>query len=137
MWSATQVITAIKVKMLYVEPELRPAATGEARRVDIETRQRKDAVAQRDRRTAAAEGRAQGLDNGLDGVQLPGLRDGAYGLIGWLIGRAVHVSLLFPVGMLVGLAISIGFIIYRYGVQEAVTQPQTSAKAQKEMTGDR
>jgi hypothetical protein len=39
--------------------------------------------------------------------------------------------------MLVGLAISIGFIIYRYGVQGAATQPQTSAKAQKEMTGDR
>ena len=38
----------------------------------------------------------------------------AYGAIGWLIGRAVHVSLLFPIGMLVGLAISIGFIIYRY-----------------------
>ena len=28
----------------------------------------------------------------------------AYGGIGWLIGRAVHVSLLFPIGMLVGLA---------------------------------
>ena len=36
----------------------------------------------------------------------------AYGGIGWLIGRAVHVELLFPIGMLVGLAISIGFIIY-------------------------
>ena len=45
----------------------------------------------------------------------------AYGAIGWLIGRAVHVSLLFPIGMLVGLAISIGFIIYRYGRQGAVT----------------
>ena len=55
----------------------------------------------------------------------------AYGLIGWLIGRAVHVPLLFPVGMLVGLAISIGFIIYRYGVQGAVTQPQTERKSTK------
>ena len=26
----------------------------------------------------------------------------AYGGIGWLIGRAVHVALLFPVGMLIG-----------------------------------
>ena len=58
-------------------------------------------------------------------------------VIGWLIGRAVHVSLLFPIGMLVGLAISIGFIIYRYGRLGAVTQPKTSAQAQKEMTGDR
>jgi F0F1-type ATP synthase assembly protein I len=89
------------------------------------------------RRTAAAEGRAQGLDIGwtVSGYLVSGML--AYGLIGWLIGRAVHVSLLLPVGMLVGLAISIGFIIYRYGVQGAVTQPRTSAKAQKEMTGDR
>ena len=56
----------------------------------------------------------------------------AYGGIGWLIGRAVHVPLLFPVGMLVGLAISIGFIIYRYGRQGAAEQP-----LRKEMTGDR
>lgn len=39
----------------------------------------------------------------------------AYGAIGWLVGRAVHVALLFPVGMLVGLGISVGFVIYRYG----------------------
>ncbi len=39
----------------------------------------------------------------------------AYGAIGWLAGRAVHVALLFPVGMLVGLGISVGFVIYRYG----------------------
>jgi ATP synthase protein I len=39
----------------------------------------------------------------------------AYGGIGWLIGHFTHVSLLFPIGMLVGLAISVGWIIYRYG----------------------
>jgi F0F1-type ATP synthase assembly protein I len=88
-------------------------------------------------RNTAAESRAEGLSVGwtVSGYMVSGML--AYGLIGWLIGRAVHVSLLLPVGMLVGLAISIGFIIYRYGVQGAVTQPQTSAKAQKEMTGDR
>jgi F0F1-type ATP synthase assembly protein I len=88
-------------------------------------------------RTTAAENRAEGLSVGwtVSGYLVSGML--AYGLIGWLVGRAVHVSLLLPVGMLVGLAISIGFIIYRYGVQGAVTQPQTSAKAQKEMTGDR
>ena len=88
-------------------------------------------------RAAAAEGRAEGLNIGwtVFSYLLSGMA--AYGLIGWLIGRAVHVPLLLPVGMLVGLAISIGFIIYRYGVQGAGTQPQTSAKAQKEMTGDR
>jgi F0F1-type ATP synthase assembly protein I len=88
-------------------------------------------------RAAAAQGRAEGLNVGwtVSGYLVSGML--AYGLIGWLIGRAVHVPILLPVGMLVGLAISIGFIIYRYGVQGAVTQPQTSAKAQKEMTGDR
>lgn len=39
----------------------------------------------------------------------------AYGGIGWLIGHFTHVPLLFPIGMLVGLAISVGWIIYRYG----------------------
>lgn len=41
----------------------------------------------------------------------------AYGGIGWLIGRAVHIQMLFPIGMLVGLAISLGWIIYRYGIR--------------------
>jgi F0F1-type ATP synthase assembly protein I len=76
---------------------------------------------------AAARGRAQGLDVGwtVFGYLISGML--AYGLIGWLIGRAVHVSALFPVGMLVGLAISIGFIIYRYGRQAAVEQPHRKA----------
>ena len=39
----------------------------------------------------------------------------AYGGIGWLIGHFTHVSMLFPIGMLVGLAISVGWIIYWYG----------------------
>jgi F0F1-type ATP synthase assembly protein I len=81
---------------------------------------------------AAAEGRAQGLDTGwaVSGYLISGMI--AYGGIGWLIGRAVHVSLLFPAGMLVGLAISIAFIIHRYGRQGAVARPP-----RKEMTGDR
>jgi ATP synthase protein I len=62
-----------------------------------------------------AEGRALGLNIGwtVFSYLLSGMA--AYGLVGWLIGRAVHVELLFPIGMLVGLAISIGFIIWRYG----------------------
>jgi ATP synthase protein I len=39
----------------------------------------------------------------------------AYGLIGWLIGRAVHVEILTAIGMLLGLGISMALIIYRYG----------------------
>ena len=41
----------------------------------------------------------------------------AYGGIGWLIGHFTHAGMLFPIGMLVGLAISLGWIIYRYGVK--------------------
>jgi len=83
------------------------------------------------RRTAEAEGRAQGLNVGwtVFSYLLAGMA--AYGIIGWLVSRAVHVSLLFPIGMLVGLAISISFVIYRYGVQAAATQPKTSAKARR------
>ena len=83
------------------------------------------------RRTAEAEGRAQGLNVGwtVFSYLLAGMA--AYGAIGWLIGRAVHVPVLLPVGMLAGLGISIGFIIYRYGVQAAATHPKTSAKAQR------
>ena len=74
-------------------------------------------------REAAAEGRAHGLEVGwtVFSYLISGMA--AYGVIGWLIGRAVHVALLFPLGMLVGLAISIGFIIYRYGKQGAVVRP--------------
>jgi F0F1-type ATP synthase assembly protein I len=90
-----------------------------------------DAPAEISRRTAAAQGRVEGLNVGwtVFSYLLAGMA--AYGGIGWLIGRAVHVPVLFPVGMLVGLAISIGFIIYRYGVQAANTQPKSSAKAQR------
>ncbi len=69
----------------------------------------------------AAEGRAQGLDIGWTVFSYLIAGMAAYGAIGWLIGRVVHVPLLFPIGMLVGLAISIGFIIYRYGRQGAAT----------------
>jgi F0F1-type ATP synthase assembly protein I len=41
----------------------------------------------------------------------------AYGGLGWLIGHYTHISVLFPIGMLVGLAISTGWVIYRYGVK--------------------
>ena len=38
-----------------------------------------------------------------------------YGGIGWLVGRAVHWAALFPIGMLIGLVLSIGLVIHRYG----------------------
>jgi F0F1-type ATP synthase assembly protein I len=38
-----------------------------------------------------------------------------YGGLGWLISRWTGISLIFPLGMLFGLALSIGVVIYRYG----------------------
>jgi len=83
---------------------------------------------------AAAQGRAQGLETGwtVFSYLLAGMA--AYGGIGWLIGRAVHVPVLFPVGMLVGLGISLGYIIHRFGRQQAVEQARGP---RKEITGDR
>ena len=74
-------------------------------------------VSVRGRRDTSVEARsrAQGLNIGwtVFSYLLSGMA--AYGAIGWLIGRAVHVSMLFPIGMLVGLAISLGFVIWRFG----------------------
>lgn len=39
----------------------------------------------------------------------------AYGGIGWLIGHWTGHPVIFPLGMLAGLAVSIGLIIYRFG----------------------
>ena len=47
----------------------------------------------------------------------------AYGGIGWLIGHYAHNSMLFPIGMLVGLAISVGWIIYWYGRPHELGNP--------------
>ena len=73
-------------------------------------------VTMRDGRdTSEARSRAQGLNIGwtVFSYLLSGMA--AYGLIGWLVGRAVHIQMLFPIGMLVGIAISLGFVIWRYG----------------------
>jgi ATP synthase protein I len=77
---------------------------------------------------AAARGRAQGLEVGwtVFSYLLAGMA--AYGGIGWLIGRAIHVPLLFPIGMLLGLGISIGYIIHRFGRQQAVERPQAPGR---------
>jgi ATP synthase protein I len=38
-----------------------------------------------------------------------------YGGLGWLISRWTGVSLIFPLGMIFGLALTVGWVIYRYG----------------------
>ena len=76
-----------------------------------------------------AQSRAQGLNIGwtVFSYLLSGMA--AYGLIGWLIGRAVGVSMLFPIGMLVGLAISLGFVIWRYGRPADLGQRENNSSA--------
>jgi F0F1-type ATP synthase assembly protein I len=38
-----------------------------------------------------------------------------YGGLGWLIAHWTGLSLIFPLGMLFGLALTIWLVIYRYG----------------------
>ena len=96
----------------------------------MSVRDRRDTRETRDTRSEEAAGRAQGLSTGwtVFSYLLSGMA--AYGAIGWLVGRAVHVALLFPIGMLVGLAISIGFIIWRYG-RSPDQSPQTKTKTRR------
>jgi hypothetical protein len=76
-----------------------------------------------------AQSRALGLNIGwtVFSYLLSGMA--AYGLIGWLIGRAVGVPMLFPIGMLVGIAISLGFVIWRYGSPAGLGQQESNASA--------
>ena len=37
-----------------------------------------------------------------------------YGGIGWLIGRWTHISVLFPVGMLLGIGLALALILFRF-----------------------
>ena len=85
-------------------------------------------VAERSRQEAA-EGRHLGMDTGWTMVSymISGLI--AYGLIGWLLARFTHVQILFPLGMLFGIAVSVGFVIYRYGRPEQQPQKQEPAEA--------
>ena len=41
----------------------------------------------------------------------------AYGGIGWLVAHFTHIELFFPIGMLVGIAISLWWIVYKNGHQ--------------------
>ena len=61
----------------------------------------------------------------------------AYGGIGWLVSRAVHEAVIFPVGMLVGLALSLGLVIYRYGRSSSTLNDHVQGTSREEMTGDR
>ena len=82
----------------------------------------KGAVTRGVSRQDEAEMRALGLGTGwtVFSYLISGLV--AYGAIGWGIGKAVHAEWPFPAGMMLGLAISVGFVIYRYGRQGSLEQ---------------
>ncbi len=61
----------------------------------------------------------------------------AYGGIGWLVSRAVHAAAIFPVGMLFGLGISIGLVIYRYGRSSSTQNEHAKETLREEPAGDR
>ena len=61
----------------------------------------------------------------------------AYGAIGWLISRAVHQTVIFPVGMLFGLGLSLGFVIYRYGRSSSTQNEHAKKTPREEPPGDR
>lgn len=62
----------------------------------------------------------------------------AYGAIGWLISHATRIAVFFPVGMLVGLGISLAFVIHRYGRAEArAAAGVKQGTPGRKLTGDR
>ena len=61
----------------------------------------------------------------------------AYGAIGWLVSRAVHEAVIFPVGILFGLGISLGLVIYRYGRSSSTQNEHAQETLREEPSGDR
>lgn len=61
----------------------------------------------------------------------------AYGGIGWLVSRAVHQTVIFPVGMLFGLGVSLGLVIYRYGRSSSTQNEHAQETLREEPPGDR
>jgi ATP synthase protein I len=41
----------------------------------------------------------------------------AYGGVGWVVAHFTHIELFIPIGMLVGVAISLGWVVHKYGRQ--------------------
>src|SRR5262249_35565027 len=66
-------------------------------------------------------GRTKGLDTGTGWTIFSYLIAGivAYGAIGWGIGKATGIGLLFPLGMGLAIAVLGGYALYRYGRQWA------------------
>ena len=94
----------------------------------------------RARRTTAADGQASPLPSrGAGWTIISYLIAGmiAYGAIGWLVSRAVHETVIFPVGMLFGLGVSLGLVIYRYGRSSSTQNEHAKETLREEPAGDR
>jgi ATP synthase protein I len=91
-------------------------------------------LAQRSREEAA-ENRAEGLETGwtVFGYMVSGPI--AYGLIGWLLARFTHLQFLFPAGLLIGVAVSVGYVIYRYGRPEKQPDKQPDKRGTQTQQG--
>lgn len=77
---------------------------------------------------AATNSRPEGMTGGgpVQAPRPPHERDGwrylsyllggmiLYGGIGWLVGRWTGISVLFPIGMLLGLGLAVAMIIFRF-----------------------
>ncbi len=90
--------------------------------------------------TAGADGQASPLPSrGTGWTVISYLIAGmiAYGAIGWLVSRAVHETAIFPVGMLFGLGVSIGLVIYRYGRSSSTLNESAKETLREERAGDR
>jgi ATP synthase protein I len=37
-----------------------------------------------------------------------------YGGIGWLVGRWTHIAVLFPIGILLGIGLSLALVVFRF-----------------------
>ena len=61
----------------------------------------------------------------------------AYGAIGWLISRAAHDTVIFPAGLLFGLGVSLGLVIYRYGRSSSTQHEHGQETRREEPAGDR
>ena len=70
-----------------------------------------------DEKNIEAQSRALGLSTGWEVFSYLIAGMVTYGGLGWVIGHFTHGQLLFPIGMLVGLAISLCWIVYKYGRQ--------------------
>jgi ATP synthase protein I len=75
--------------------------------------QRPDPAGTEDQGTVARGGGGHNEGYAVFGYLISGMA--VYGGIGWLAGHLTGLTFLFPVGMLIGLALGIVLILYRYG----------------------